>query len=214
MSVIVDRDLRLMLGPVRNQGQRPTCLAFATTAAHEALRRNREFLSVEYLYYRAIQRSHKDPKRGVDQIAVATALRQDGQPLESVWRYMETLQDPVAWSPPPVGEPLHRATILFARRSATEVRRMIEAGVPVVLVVTLTMALYAPRRGGVVQASATDSEIPARHAVLGVGSGHSGEGEALVLVRNSWGTTWGEDGHSWLTESYLAKHLHDTAVIA
>ena len=47
-------DLRSGTLPVRDQGEnRPTCLAFATTAAHEYVRRLNYRLCVEFLYFKA-----------------------------------------------------------------------------------------------------------------------------------------------------------------
>ena len=100
MSVIVDIDLRSLIGQVRNQGLRPTCLAFATTAAHEASRSSVDHLSIEHLFYSGVQRSHKNPMRGLNQVSVAEALGHDGQPIEAEWPYSEVVPDPVTWTPP------------------------------------------------------------------------------------------------------------------
>src|SRR5258708_38222177 len=54
MSAIkIAKDLRSMFGPVRDQGQRPTCLAFAASDLHAAVRGAWAPLSCEYIFYHA-----------------------------------------------------------------------------------------------------------------------------------------------------------------
>jgi hypothetical protein len=57
MSVITAAvDLRSLFGTARNQGSRPTCLAFAASDTHAALRSGWVPLSCEYAFYQAQRR--------------------------------------------------------------------------------------------------------------------------------------------------------------
>jgi C1A family cysteine protease len=48
--------------------------------------------------------------------------------------------------------------------------------------------------------------------VVGVRTGSSGSRE--FLLRNSWGAGWGENGHVWVDESYIAwEQTSDTWVV-
>ena len=76
MSVIVELDYRPKLSAIRDQGPRPTCLAFATTAVHEYARQSKEPLSPEYLHYFA---SEKGTLVGAAVSDVAWALNKEGQ---------------------------------------------------------------------------------------------------------------------------------------
>ena len=49
-SITVRKDLRGRFGPVRDQGVRPTCLAFAASDAHAATREPWAELCCEYLF--------------------------------------------------------------------------------------------------------------------------------------------------------------------
>lgn len=62
METIVD--LSQSLAKVRDQGERSTCLAFATTAAHEYLHGSHQSLCVEWLYYHALRIAGRKPDSG------------------------------------------------------------------------------------------------------------------------------------------------------
>lgn len=50
------------------------------------------------------------------------------------------------------------------------------------------------------------------HAVVVVGGGDHG-GDPVMLLRNSWGSNWGNNGHAWARESYLEPRLAGAFVI-
>jgi hypothetical protein len=64
MGVTIDCDLRSMFGPVRDQGARPTCLAFAASDAHAAVRPDWVPLSCEFAYYHALKRDGAGSSKG------------------------------------------------------------------------------------------------------------------------------------------------------
>jgi C1A family cysteine protease len=208
----IDVDMRSSLGPARDHGARPTCLAFAATAAHEASRASDEYLCVEHLYYFGVQKSHRNPNRGLNQASVVAALKEDGQPLEPEWAYSQTTPDAATWRPPTVKGPLYKTTLAFSPRVVNDVHALIRASIPVVLLVTVTTALYRPDAEGVVQTGPSDATT-GRHALLAVGSGDTTAG-CYLLVRNSWGPTWGDQGHAWLPDSYVAANLRGTGLIS
>src|SRR6266508_4574515 len=77
-------DLSAVLGPVRDQGNRGTCLAFATTAGHESTRLSdlgdpRTDLSEELLYW-ACKQLEGNTSSGTKPAAAARALAETGQP--------------------------------------------------------------------------------------------------------------------------------------
>lgn len=213
MSMTVDVDLRSSLGSARDQGRRPTCLAFAATAAHEASRAIVEYLSIEHLYYCGLQKSHRDPNRGLNRVSVAEALQQDGQPVEPAWPYSGTPPNPATWHPPTITGPLHKATLVFSSRSVDDVHTLICTSVPVLLVVAVTTALYRPDAEGIIRTTPSDAITTTRHALLAIGSGHTTM-DSYLLVRNSWGLSWGNQGHAWLSYDYVAANLCDTGIIS
>src|SRR5207247_2225453 len=109
MTVVVDVDLRNKLGEARNQGERPTCLAFAASAAHEVSRDRSDYLSTEFLFFTAVKETHRDRNRGLTTTAVSKALRDNGQPLETAWPYQANIPDGMPWKPPDGCTPLYKA---------------------------------------------------------------------------------------------------------
>lgn len=209
MTFVVDIDLRQQLGPPGDQGRRPTCMAFATTAAHEC-HRGGQLLSVEYLYYAGLKRSHNDPTRGLSLRSAAEALDEVGQPDSDYWTYSPVVATPYQ---PPSGSPVHLfASTKYAGLAVAGLRTYLEAGTPVVLGIGLTRAFFSPDKGGLIGPSAHDTREIAQHAVLAVGAGHD-SANAYILVRNSWGVGWGDEGHGWLTANYLTEHLKEAAVV-
>ena len=101
MLVSVERDLRCHFGASRDQGTRPTCLAFAASDFHAALRGGWIPLSCEFAFYHAQRRGRRKPTEGADLASMLDALREDGQPVETDWPYLASLpSDPSAWLPP------------------------------------------------------------------------------------------------------------------
>ena len=109
-TIAVKTDLRPLFGPVRDQGPRPTCLAFAASDVHAALRGGPwAQLSCEYLFYHAQRRGNKKPHEGALLPAVLEAVRHDGQPHEAGWPYLAAVPADLArWVPPSGATPLFR----------------------------------------------------------------------------------------------------------
>lgn len=82
-SITVVNDLRGRFGPARDQGARPTCLAFAMSDAHAATRNGWTALSCEYLFFHAKQHDKTAPDKGARMNSVRHAVEHLGQPVES-----------------------------------------------------------------------------------------------------------------------------------
>src|SRR5262245_2292292 len=111
-SIVVRHDLRGRFGPARDQGARPTCLAFAMSDAHAAVMSPWSPLCCEYLFFHAKRRDKKPPHTGATMPAARAAFEQDGQPVESAWPYLGALPaDLKQWKPPAkVGQLYRRAS--------------------------------------------------------------------------------------------------------
>lgn len=212
MSLLVSADLRPSFGAIRNQGSRPTCVAFATSDAHAVARGPFAALSVEHLYYHAVRRTPGgDPGNGVTLNKILEALRGDGQSLEEGWLYLNLLPaDLTSWAPPAT------ATPVFKRQSSSEAAAVdtiiahLDNGNPVIVTIKISVA-FCSAHAGLVESAPSDSDV-GWHAVIAVGYGQK-NGRRLLLVRNSWGQSWGLEGYAWIDSDYLAPRLSGIATL-
>jgi acyl-coenzyme A thioesterase PaaI-like protein len=210
--IAVTVDLRSMLGPVRDQGSRPTCLAFAASDAHAGLRPGWAPLSCEFAFHHAQRRAARLPSQGALLSATLETLREDGQPEEAGWPYLAKLPaDTASWVPPPtVGEVFARDGETTSATVSAAVKELDE-GHPLILLLQLSASFFRPGPDGVVDPA--PGEVPEqerRHAVIAVGHGEV-DGQAAILVRNSWGGRWAAGGYAWLTEAFVGPRLFAAA---
>ncbi len=212
MSVTVLCDLRSRLGVARDQGPRPTCLAFAASDAHAAARSDLQPLSAEWAYYHALQRNGGGPADGATLPAMLDTLRLDGQPYETAWPYRSSAITSSTWKPPKLVGKLFRRASEVANPTLPQLLALLHSGTVVLLTMTLSDAFYRPGKDAIVDAS-EPVDPSRRHAIVAVAHARDARGD-LVLVRNSWGALWGDAGHAWLAESYLVPRIIRLAVMA
>jgi hypothetical protein len=214
MIISIDVDLRTEFGTARDQGHRPTCLAFAASDCHAGVRSGWTPLSCEYAYFHAQRRGGRDHTSGAVLNDMLAVLKDDGQPPEANWPYLDTATIANGLPTPSAGLPeLFRRNGKRNAPGFKEVMDVLANGQPALFSMTLSDSFYRPTAEGVV--SALNGELPdptRRHAMVAVGLGKV-ESEAAILARNSWGTGWGIDGHAWLPQSYLEPRLTRLAVL-
>lgn len=213
-EVSVECDLRYLFGPVRDQGARPTCLAFAASDAHAALRENWTPLSCEYVFYHAQRRSGRPMTVGATLPKVLETLRHEGQPEEKGWPYLS--QTPVEleqWRPPQDVGRLFRRAGEIRGNVVDEVVSELNNGRPVLVLMTLSMSFFMAGSDGLVNSPSDEQpNLSQRHAVIAVGHGEA-LGQRAILVRNSWGAGWGDGGYALITEPFLVPRIFRLAVL-
>lgn len=187
-------DLRSSLPAVRNQGHRPTCLSFATSAIHECERGMLEPLSVESLHNAAKAVDGLGAGLGTTVGAVLEAVLDPGQCSEQAWPYGSHRPD------------LEDESFYVANHRTggnfdliATVQMYVADGHPVVVCLQITDAWLRPTEDGWIEPDTNDGRLGG-HAVVAVGYDLSSE---AVLVRNSWGKSWARDGHGWLANDLL-----------
>jgi hypothetical protein len=213
MAIDIACDLRRRFGPARDQGARPTCLAFAVSDAHAALRNPWAALSCEFAFYHAQRRAGLPPTAGARLPEMLVALKEDGQPLEDDWPYLANLPSDLDTYRPPEKMVVFRRNGRSRPVDIDEIIAHLDDGNPTIMLMMLSDAFYMPDALGVVRATAGERPDPTRrHAVVAVGHG-TADGARVVLVRNSWGADWGISGYAWLPENFITPRLMRLAVL-
>jgi C1A family cysteine protease len=202
-------DLRDRLRPVGDQGRRGTCVAFAVTSVHEAGRGPcadtglPEDLAEEVLFWGAKQ-IDGDTNDGTRFTSADQALQRWGQPAEGLWPYDDSRNQSDATYVPPAEAiapancrrtPLRPLTIDVQR-----LRMELAAGRPVALGIRVWDGFRHARTEPLPVPDPSEL-YPTGHAVVAVGHDRV---RSAVLVRNSWGPHWGNDGHLWIDDGILS----------
>ena len=206
MNIHIAVDLRTNFGGARDQGARPTCMAFAASDTHSFVHGMKDFLSVEYAHYSARRRSTPlNPNAGVSMAHMVNAIRDDGQPKEEIWPYLAVVPSSASWAPPANCGQMFRHAFVEKPADIANVIAALDAGRPAIIGARITLQFYSPPADFVIRDAANDPVV-SNHALVVVGHGTKG-GDTLVLVRNSWGETWANLGYAWLTSGYLAPRI-------
>jgi C1A family cysteine protease len=199
-------DMRPALLAVRDQGYRPTCLAFAASDGHASHRDLEEWLSPEFLYHGAGALmgtwSYSD---GLELEAVRKALLTLGQPVETNCPYQEVSPADVRAVDTSDFEPVYRCESCVGSLKAADLYEAALASRTFVVALNITRDFYDVDAPYIIDQ--TPTEIVGGHALLLAGLAISHKtGGRLFLLKNSWGKDWAQDGYVWITERYFNSH--------
>lgn len=207
----------LPAGPGDQGRNRPLCLPFALTGAHEADPSATEPLAPEPIWWRC----HHLQQAGPDGTLLAhagAALASVGQSDLAAWPYDPNLgygtEDPPSSCGSPPWKRAGFTKIQLAHDGVEdEIEDHLADGYPVVLIVELADEFYDPTVDGYVELPSIRSNAQEYHAVLAAGARTEGPAGRHLLVRNSWGREWGLGGYCWLPLDYLIAFATEAAVV-
>jgi C1A family cysteine protease len=197
--------------PIYDQLSLNSCVANATCGALEILmglkQSNPAGLSRLFVYWNArVYTKETDRDEGTYIRNAFDSLRTLGVCLENAWKY-----DPGMVFAQPNLESYKEGddnTIdSFYRIDSTGSQRLddietaIRANHPVVFGTGVSREFTQYTGGGKVWGPPSSSI--GGHAMVVVGVRIASNGAREFLIRNSWGTSWGDDGHCWFNEDYL-----------
>jgi hypothetical protein len=212
-------DLRPLFPPVRDQGLRGTCAAFAVTAAHEAARREptgiSKKLSEEALYWNCKQ-VDGDTESGTSFRSASDVLQNIGQPPATSWPYdgFRDETDGTYVPPPEALDPqlCVKAAMVEVPATVNQIRECLSQGEVVVLGIPMFGTFITAPGGRVPMPIAGDANMGG-HAVLVVGCEEDSVSGQQFIFRNSWGDTWGVAGYGLLPYAYVSEYTGEAWIV-
>lgn len=208
-------DLRPDLPPVRDQQNDSTCVAFALTALHEHGRSGGD-LSEQMLFDTAKVLDGTPASAGTTLHHGSTALEVWGQCEEHEWPYGSVAPSRalVYSSGATPHASARRCMLSTIPARIPEIEQAISGGKIVGAGVRMTLDFYNPAIGRVAL-PVPARIVPAAHAIALVGfDNEAGNDEgSYFILRNSWGSLWGDNGYGYLPYAYFNQLSFPTAVV-
>lgn len=191
------------VGPVRDQRNCGACYAFAAVGAVEAAEYLRTGILKKLSTQELVDCSVLTGNRGCNGGKITSALRyieRNGITLESTYPYVHyEHQDCLSLSNSPK---THISSHISVPKADQLQLKAAVALQPVAVAIQADQPFFRLYSQGVID-RACGSQL--NHAVLLVGYGSTSEGIDYWLVRNSWGTSWGEAGYVKILREDEAK---------
>ncbi|HOY37749.1 MAG TPA: C1 family peptidase [Bacteroidales bacterium] len=213
-------DLRPYLTPVENQLQVGSCVANACVGAYEylvkrATSKNKDFSRL-FAYYNA--RNTDGTGNVTDEGAIQSncikSMMELGVCLESTWGYnvdkVNTRPDVKCY------EEATNYRVIDAEYFGIDIdlmKKCLSEGFPIIIGLNLYNSFQAVGNKGIVplpDETEEQAENHGRHAMLCVGYS---DADKYFIVRNSWGTGWGDAGYCYIPYEYMGNSNFHTGSI-
>jgi C1A family cysteine protease len=221
-------DLRVWCSPIEDQGQLGSCTANAGTGMVEYYERKAFGKHIDasrlFLYKATRTLMHESGDTGAFLRLTMGALALFGVPPEEYWPYDIAKFD---------AEP---ATFCYAfaqnyqsikyvrldpantpaKGVLTQVKTNLAASIPAMFGFTVYSSITQANKDGKIPYPSKGEKIEGGHAIMAVGyddglkiknKSSGSQTTGAFLIRNSWGTEWGDEGYGWLPYEYVLKGL-------
>jgi C1A family cysteine protease len=221
-------DLRQWFSPVEDQGHLGSCTANAACGIVEYYQRRTfgKYIDMSRLFLYKATREYlgMTGDTGAHLRSTMGALALFGVPPERYWPYDISRfdEEPSAFS---FAFAQSYQALTYFRLDAKgaspehvlgEVRTHLGAGVPAMFGFTVYASIRNPNKPGDIPFPSHGEEALGGHAIVAVGYDDARAVEnpldgqvrtGAFLIRNSWGSSWGESGYGWLPYEYVRQGL-------
>ncbi len=223
-------DLRNWCSKIENQGQIGSCTANAGAGVVEYFenRAFEKYLDVSRLFLYKVTRNFAkiSGDNGAFLRNTMGALVLFGVPPEEYWPYTDKTPDfdrePTAFcysfasNYKGIRYFRHDDTSLTKEQVLESVKKSLAAGIPSMFGFTVFSSISQAGTTGKIPFPCTNDKILGGHAVVAVGYNDSMiiknstcgiSTQGALLIRNSWGETWGDKGYGWLPYDYIRNEV-------
>ena len=206
---VTSADLRSSFTCIKNQGQVGACASFAFTSVYEyILNKNGKLtesdLSERFLYYNTRKRMGAlDKDSGSNMYDVGKALEEEGLCSEDLCRYVNDFEEHLeAPSAQAYADGLTRrvAEIMNVTIKEQDIKSAVVEGYPVIVSLHLHESFNNIGPDGFVKRPDDSDPVVGWHAMVIVGFSDK---DKVFIVRNSWGTDFGDKGYCYIPYSYV-----------
>lgn len=215
-------DLRGACSPIEDQGALSSCTAHAVVGLVEYYERRAFGKHIDasrlFVYKTTRNLLHWQGDRGAYVRSALKALVLFGVPPEEYWAYVPGQLD----DEPPAfcyayGQNYQTIDYYRLDPSGTspddvlaKVKQMLASGYPAAFGFTVYQSIRDADKTGEIPYPADNDAAEGGHAVMAAGYDDSrkiGKQKGALLIRNSWGKQWGEQGYGWLPYAYMEAGL-------
>lgn len=198
-------DLRDKMPPVFNQGQLGSCTANAISGAIEFLNESYEPSRLFIYYNERLLMNTVSSDSGSTIRDSVKVTRHYGACPESMWPYIIPQN---VYTVPPVTCYNHaKPDLVTGYQSIADlngIKSSLASGLPVAFGFVVYAAMESPEveQSGILPMPDLQDKPLGGHAVLAVGYDDAKE---MIIVRNSWGAAWGDDGYFYMPYAYISN---------
>jgi hypothetical protein len=207
-------DHRAAQTPVRHQGDRPTCVGFAVSGAHEWIAGDGVARSAEDAIWAGHQVASVAAREETSVAWSLEGLERHDHATEAAWPYGNphwSMGRPAAANQSATRRTLPRWSELTAA-TFESVRGALRNGNAVILTLRVVRSAW---RGpdGLIDAE-PGRKTPGNHAVLAVAISVPTDAKEEIVIKNSWGVHWGVGGYGTVTRRYFDSYALRAHVLA